>query len=200
MKNQSNKNFFAEILESNITTWQGQCWEWNHIPEFGSLVTITSQNKKLFGIIYNISTGPIDPIRQPIPYQKTEEELLAEQPQIFEFLKTSFTCLAVGYEEHHKVFYTIPAQPPKMHAFIAHATQQEYIHYFQSQDFLHLLFSASLPINKEELLLAVIHQQVQQRSLSKEGFDKLIKTFFMMNKNNYLQTKAFISRIQNLIL
>jgi hypothetical protein len=200
MKHQSNNNFFAEILESNITTWQAQCWQWNHIPEFGSLVTIGSGNKKLFGIIYDITTGPIDPIRQPVPYQKTEAELVAEQPQIFEFLKTSFTCIAVGYEENNKIYYTIPAQPPKMHAFIAHATEQEYTKYFQSNDFLYLLFTSSLPIHKEELLLAIIHHQVQQKSLTKEGFDHFIKTFFMMNKNNYLQTKAFISRIQNLIL
>lgn len=207
MTNQNNKIYFAEtpqacfaeILESSISTWQAQSWQWDAIPEFGSLVTATSNNRTIFGIIYDIKTGPIDSIRQPVAYQKTESELLKEQPQIFEFLTTSFSCVAIGYIENGQIFYNTPPQPPKMHTFVGHATTQQYEQCFASEQFLHLLFNSMLPINLQELLLAIIKHQLNQKTLTKHRLNLFIESFFMLNKNNYLQTKMFLSRLQQLI-
>lgn len=190
---------FAEILESSISTWQAQSWQWNAIPEFGSLVTATSNGRTVFGIIYDISTGPIDPIRQPVAYQKTEEELLKEQPQIFEFLTTSFSCVAIGYKEKEQIVYNLPPQPPKMHTFVHYATQQEYEQCFASEQFLYLLFNSTLQLNLQELLLAIIKHQLNRKTLTKKRLDVFIESFFMLNNNNYLQTKMFLSRLQQLL-
>ena len=199
MINQNNKTSFAEILESNISHFTAQTWQWNAIPEFGSLVTATSNNRTIFAIIYDIKTGPIDPIRQPVPYQKTEQELLQEQPQIFEFLSTQFSCIAIGYFENNQFFYNLPPQPPKMHTFVHHATLQEYEQCFASEQFLYLLCNTKEQINLEELLLAIIKHQLTNKVLTKERFNKFIEAFFMLNKNNYVQTKMFLTRVQQLL-
>ena len=89
---------FAEIIESSLQTFLGQCWAWNKMPQFGSLVVVENGLKPIFGVVYQIQTGSMDPVRYPFPYQKTHEELLAQQPQIFEFLKTTFSCLSLGYQ------------------------------------------------------------------------------------------------------
>ena len=190
---------FAEILESSISTWQAQSWQWDAIPEFGALVTATSNGRTIFGIIYDITTGPIDPIRQPVAYQKTEEELLKEQPQIFEFLTTSFSCIAIGYQEGGQIVYNLPPQPPKMHTFICHGTKEEYEQCFASEQFLYLLFNFALPLNHQELLLAIIKHQLNRKTLTKKRLNAFIESFFMLNKNNYLQTKMFLSRLQQLL-
>lgn len=190
---------FGEILESSISTWQAQSWQWNAIPEFGSLVTATSSGRTIFGIIYDISTGPIDPIRQPVAYQRTEEELLKEQPQIFEFLTTSFSCVAIGYKENEQIVYNLPPQPPKMHTFVDYATQQEYEQCFASEQFLYLLFNSTLQLNLQELLLAIIKHQLNRKTLTKKRLDAFIESFFMLNNNNYLQTRMFLSRLQQLL-
>lgn len=215
MKNQNNKTSFnekhktefgekqqtcfAEILESSISTWQAQSWQWDAIPEFGSLVTATSNGRTIFGIIYDISTGPIDPIRQPVAYQKTEDELLKEQPQIFEFLTTSFSCIAIGYQEDGQFLYNLPPQPPKMHTFVHYATQEQYEQCFATEQFLYLLFNSTLPLNLQELLLAIIKHQLKRKTLTKQRLNLFIESFFMLNKNNYLQTKMFLSRLQQLL-
>ena len=196
---QNNKIYFAEILESSITTWQAQSWQWDIIPEFGSLVTATSNGRMLFGIIYDIKTGPIDPIRQPVAYQKTEDELQKEQPQIFEFLKTLFSSISIGYVENGQTFYNLPPQPPKMHTFVGHATAEQYEDCFSSEQFLYLLFSTTEQINLEELLLAIIKHQIKHKVLTKKRLNKFIESFFMLNRNNYLQTKTFLSRLQQLL-
>jgi hypothetical protein len=195
----NNKTYFAEILESNISSWRAQSWEWDKIPEFGSLVTATSNDRIIFGIIYDITTGPIDSIRQPVTYKKTEEELLAEQPQIFEFLATSFACIAIGYTENEKMFYNIPPQPPKMHTFVDYATNKEYEQCFAHQHFLHILFNSNIPFNIQELLLAIIKHQLHRKTLTKNSLNQFIESFFLLNKNNYLQTKMFLSRLQQLL-
>jgi hypothetical protein len=195
----NNNLYFAEILQSNIATFQAQSWQWDAIPEFGSLVTVTSNNRIIFGIIYAITTGPNDSIRQPIAYQKTEEELRHDQPQIFEFLKTSFSCIAVGYQENDHIFYQLPPQPGKIHTFVRYATTQEYEAYFASEQFLHLLYTTTENIKHEELLLAIIQHQLKHNTLTKKRFNKFIETFFMLYKNNYVQTKMFLQRAEQLL-
>lgn len=199
MKNQNNKTSFAEILESSISYFVAQSWKWDMIPEFGSLVTATSNGRTIFAIIYDIKTGPIDPIRQPVAYQRTEEQLLKEQPQIFEFLSTSFSCIAIGYLEDHHFFYNLPPQPPKMHTFVNFAEEKEYEQCFATEQFLHLLCNNKEQINVEELLLAIIKHQLNHKVLTKNRFNQFMQTFFMLNKNNYVQTKIFLTRVQRII-
>ncbi|MGZ6250908.1 MAG: hypothetical protein ACXWL2_02670 [Candidatus Chromulinivorax sp.] len=197
--NTKKENYFAEILTSNIATFQAECWQWNNIPEFASLVTTKHNNRTIFAIIYDIQTGPTDLVRQPVTYQKTQEELLEEQPQIFEFLKTSFSCVAIAYHENNQIFYTLPPQPTPIHNFVSHATPEEYDLCFAHEQFLHLLYSNSEKFIIEELLLGLLKHQIEKKVLTKKRFDKIIETFFILNKNNYLQTKLFLQRVQNLV-
>lgn len=200
MNQLSNKTCFAEVLETTITTFKAQSWKWDVIPEFGSLVTLSEKNQTIFSIVYDIVTGPQDLIRQPIAYQKTQEELLQEQPQIFEFLTTTFSCVTIGYQQEHGILlYNLAPQPPKIHTFVNFATDQQYLQCFASEQFLHLLYNVNLPINMQELLLAIIKQQLDRKTLKKEQLNAMVESFFILNKNNYLQTKMFLSRLQSLL-
>ncbi len=97
MKNQNKHPFFAEVIESSLDHYTAQCWNWKQFPTFGSLVSIQDKELHILGIVTNIQTGSMDPSRTPFAYQKTEEELEREQPQIFAFLKTTFSVQACGY-------------------------------------------------------------------------------------------------------
>lgn len=192
----NNNLFFAEILESNLTTWTAQTWKWNNIPTFGSIVTIEGSQGKMHGIIVDVTTGPTDSIRQPIPYQKTEEELLQEQPQIFEFLKTSFQIIAIGFEENGKLLFQLPPQPPKIHSFVKNAEITDKAAIFASSNFLYTLTTtAANNFNLEELVLAIIKQLINDDLLTKKCLDSIVETLFTLNKNNYLQTNILLHRI-----
>ena len=129
---QTQKKHFAEVIESSLHDWKAQCWQWDNFPSFGSIITIKSGLHTLFGIVHQIQMGSMDPTRSPFPYQKTQEELMREQPQIFEFLKTTFSCITIGYSERGKMYYLLSPQPPKIHSFVAHATTQESKQFFTS--------------------------------------------------------------------
>ena len=195
-----NKTSFAEIVESNISSWTAQCWKFDNSPTFGSLVITSHNSLQIFGITHSIKTGSMDPIRQPIAYQKTEEELKQEQPQIFEFLQTTFTCITVGYIENDKIFYHLSQKPPKIHAFVSNATQEQYEHFFAHEKYLHLLFNLSNQIfNLDELLLAILKQLLQRKILNAQNLNNFIETFAMLCKNDYQKIKIFLQRTDLLI-
>ncbi|MBI2353229.1 hypothetical protein HYV11_03255 [Candidatus Dependentiae bacterium] len=197
-KNLSSTNHaFSEIIESSLSSWTAQCWQWDHFPIFGSLVTTTQHNLQIFGVVHSIKTGACDPIRQPIAYQKTEEELKREQPQIFEFLQTTFNCLTIGYQEKEKFFYHLPENPPKIHSFVLNATTEQYQDFFSQEQFLHLLFNVSNQIfNLDELLLAILKQLIKRKIIHPKNINNFIETFSMLCKNDYQKLKIFLQRTE----
>lgn len=199
-KTSSKDTSFAEVVESNLSTWSAQCWDWRQSPTFGSLITTSHGSLKIFGIVQSITTGSMDPVRQPIAYQKTEEELLIQQPQIFEFLQTNFTNITVGYKQDNKMFYHLAQKPPRIHAFVQDASDDEYKLFFENEQFLHLLFNMSNQIfNLDELLLALLKQLITKKLLTKQNLNNFIENFAMLRKNDYQTVKIFLQRTEQLL-
>jgi hypothetical protein len=183
---------FAEVIESSLTRWLAQSWSWDTFPEFGSFIAIEGKKRTLFGIVHHVQTGSMDPIRYPFPYQKTEEELLKEQPQIFEFLKTTFSCVAVGYQEKKSIFYLIAPEPPKIHSFIAHPDGDMSKLFFSSTRYMHLLFTHAAHIfNMDELMLALLKQHME--------LNTFMQTYSLLTGNDYRRIKLFLQRAEHMI-
>jgi hypothetical protein len=192
---------FAEVIESSLTGWLAQSWQWDEFPAFGSLVAIEEKKRTLFGIVHQVQTGSMDPIRYPFPYKKTEDELLQEQPQIFEFLKTTFSCVVVGYEEKYAMTYLVAPEPPKIHSFVIYPTREKTKTFFSSIRYLHLLFShAGQIFNIDELMLALLKQHVTLEILTKEKLQTLMQTYSFLIGNDYRRIKLFLQRAENLSL
>lgn len=190
---------FAEIIESSLTGWLAQTWQWDDFPTFGSLVTVKGKKRILFGIVHQIQTGSMDPVRYPFAYQKTEEELLAEQPQIFEFLKTTFSCLILGYKEQSSIMYQFAPEPPKIHAFIEPIADDIYKEFFYSHRYLHVLFGLSHQLaNLDELLLAILKHLHDYNLLTQEKIEHFIDAYLLLNGNDYRRLKLFLQRTQAL--
>lgn len=196
----SNSKTFAEIMESSLQTFVAQCWDWDKMPQFGSLVTVGDGKRTIFALVYQIQTGSMDPIRYPFPYKKTHEELLAEQPQIFEFLKTNFSCISLGYQEKGRLFHLMPPEPPKIHNFVQSASADEYKAFFNNHRYLPLLFAFSGPIgNLDELLLAILkNQALLGGGLKPEKMADFIETYSMLSGNDYKRLKLFLQRAESI--
>jgi hypothetical protein len=191
---------FAEIMESSLQTFVGQCWQWDKTPQFGSLVTVEDGKRTIFALVYQIQTGSMDPVRYPFPYKKTHEELLAEQPQIFEFLKTTFCCISLGYSQNGRVFHLMPPEPPKIHSFVSLASSEQYREFMAKNGYLPLIFAFSGTIgNLDELLLAILKNQAQiGDGLKPDKMADFIETYSMLTGNDYRRLKLFLQRAQAL--
>jgi len=188
---------FAEIIESCLDHFTAQCWQWDNLPSFGTLVQVEDNDQVVLGIVTSIKTGSIDPARSPFPYQKTEEELMAQQPHIFEFLKSTFTVQIVGYKKDY-IAYLLPPKPSKIHAFVSPCDPTTSRLFFQKHDFLHLLFAFSHNIeNLDELLLAIISQQ--KTLFSANSLDDFCKNFTLLTGSDYRRLKLFLKRAQSIL-
>lgn len=195
-----NNKAFAEVIESSLTGFLAQSWQWNTFPSFGSLITVNSGSRKTIAIVHQIQTGSMDPIRYPFPYQKTEEELLNEQPQIFEFLKTTFSCLIIGYQEKGHINYLLAPEPVKIHAFVEPIEQDLCKQFYYAPTYLHVLFGFSSSIaNIDELLLAIIKQQKALHCITEEKFQQFINTFSLLTGNDYRRLKLFLQRVEPML-
>lgn len=194
------KTAFAEVVESELHSFLGQSWQWDTFPPFGSIVCIHGSKRLLFGMVHQIKTGSMDPTRYPFTYQKTEQELRDEQPQIFEFLKTSFSCLIVGYQENGTISHTLPPQPPKIHAFIEPMSIELSKQFFSSSRYLDILFGLSSQIfNLDELLLATLKHQVALKILSEKRINDFVQSFSLLTGNDYRRLKLFLQRVEPII-
>ena len=156
--------------------------------------------RTVIGIVHQIQTGSMDPMRYPFPYQKTEEELLNEQPQIFEFLKTTFSCLTVAYLDHGTMFYMLAPEPVKIHAFVTPASAEISKQFFYKNNYLHVLFGLSHQVfNLDELLLAVIRHQAALDTLSADRIQNFMQTFSLLTGNDYRRLKLFLQRVEPLL-
>jgi hypothetical protein len=191
---------FAEVIESSLNIWRAQTWRWDDFPQFGSLITIENGNRTLFGLVYFIQTGSLDPSRTAYAYKKTEKELKREQPQIFEFIQTTFSCLTVGYLQDTTLLYQLAPEPPKIHAFAYHATKDQVLHFFSHEHYLHILFEFSHQVfSLDELLLALLKNLSDQQVLTQENLSKFIETFSLLTANDYRRLKLFLQRAHAII-
>ncbi|MBD3231642.1 hypothetical protein GF322_03185 [Candidatus Dependentiae bacterium] len=205
-KQKNNQAFFAEVIQSSLNNFLAQSWKWNFFPSFGSLVQVESADENILGIVAQIQTGSMDPMRYPFPYQKTEDELIQEQPQIFEFLKTTFNVQIVGYIESNKdkkqqmsqkIFYMLPPKPCKIHAFVKQADIKLIEIFFSKSDFLHLLFSYSNnAANLDELLLSIFRQLFKLKLLTSQSLTCFCQTFSLLSGNDYRRLKLFLKRVE----
>lgn len=199
MQKKTNSPYFAEAIHSSLIQYKAQSWAWNIFPSFGTLVVTENKQQKIFGIVHAITTGSNDPIRQPFAFQKTEEELLAEQPQIFEFLSTHFEVIITGFIKDDRLVYHLPPHPPQMHSFVRNATPQEYAMFASSTHFLHMIFNASDTIcNTDELILALLNHSIEQKFFSSHLLEEYIETITQLTKHDYQRLKTLLQRIQHI--
>lgn len=188
---------FAEIIESSLAMAQAQSWQWNTFPRFGSLMQINQQETTILGLVTSISTGSMDPIRYPFPYQKTEKELMLEQPQIFEFLKTTFTMQIIGFLSNDIIAYRIPPYPSKIHSFVQEASYPLIASFFKKTDFLFSLFSFSSHVESvDELLIACLAELAMHKLLTPTFLDSFSHSFSLLTGNDYRRLKLFLHRVE----
>ncbi len=155
---------------------------------------------RIAGCVTEIHTGSIDPQRYPFAYQKTEEELLAEQPQIFEFLRTSFRVSIIGYlEKESGVKHILPPRPSKIHAFVRKADKHEIALFLTDPAFLHLLFGFQEHIkNMDELILAILRELTVQDLLTTDLLDGILHIYSLRTGNEYRRLKLLLARVEHL--
>jgi len=192
-----NSSSFAEVIESSLQGWKAQCWNWDELPEHGSIVAIPSSKRTLYGIVYEMNMGSHDAQRTVFAYKKTEEELKRDHPHIFEFIRSTFQCALLGYAEDGTIRYHTAPIPPNIHAFVTVPSSDELRNFFAQEQYLHSLFSYEDQINSiDDLLLALLEQLAKKGILTAASLHRFTATFSLLTANDYRRLKLFLQRVQ----
>ncbi len=190
---------FAEIIESKLEFYKAECWKWDQMPNFGSLVISTQATHIIIGCVTEIETSSSDPTHKPFPFQKTEEELKQDQPQIFALLRTTITVFTLGYFDKtiNKIYYRFPLLPCKIHSFVSLAPPVLVKSFFKNFIFLNQLFQQQNQIsNFEQLLLALLLEAKNNNLLTPSNLHQFCEIFSLYLGNNYKKLKLFLSLLQ----
>lgn len=191
--------YLGEVVESALTVWIVQSWKWNNFPSFGSMVAVDLPDKTYFSIVYDVKIGSSDSNRTPFAYQKSESELLAEYPQIFELLRTNFHCLPLGYKERNKLFYFIPPEPAKIHAFVRPMSFEEKISFFESNDFLPIIFKSQSIFDVDEVISALVKELKYSEVFNEQKLEELVEIYNLLTGNDYKRLKMLLKRIAPIV-
>ncbi len=153
----------GEVVESSTTTLIAEARRLHHAPDFGAFVRVESDGRDLIGVVHNASTQSSEPNRRPMAYGKTEAELRAEQPQIFELLRTQFEVFVLGYLHDDSMVHLFPPQPARIHSFVFPCPVEQVLAVTEDPQFLRSLLEATgLPT--DELLLATLRHALKGRA------------------------------------
>ena len=162
-------NAIGEVLSANIKSFVAEAWRDKErdatSPEFGSFLKSYSEESKLtiYGVVYDILTGPKDQHHKPIALQMTRAELKREQPQIFSLLRTEWHVVCVAYSQADRRIRTgVPPSPPEVHDFVYQPAEDEVIAVSDNLDYLRLVCAAQGGL-QDELVAASIRSAARAR-------------------------------------
>ncbi|MCL5436814.1 MAG: hypothetical protein M1549_02995 [Candidatus Dependentiae bacterium] len=197
-----NSSNFSEVIESSLSGWTAQCWDPAQSAAVGTLVVVSVAiasvaSERLFGIVHEIVRDSSDPTRMPYAYQKTEEELQRDQPQIFSFLRTTCRCIGTGFSTADgTISYNRAAQPPKIHAFVRVADAVEADAFFARADYLDLLAGALPQPTLDELLLAILREQREQFLPQNPALLTFLAHYAQLINHDYARLRRFTRRVE----
>ncbi len=199
------ENRVGEVIEACTRDFVGQCYELYQSPPLGSLVKARYDDNDLesvvYGVVYNVTTGGIEPGRRPIARGKDEtreEEIYRASPQLTKLLRSEFSVLVVGHRSSERIFQYLPPKPARIHGFVHICPPEEIKQFSRSLDFLNILLKAQLAIPVEELVGAVLRQMGRVYEAEKHAF--LVsagKELAVLLSSDYGQLRTILKGLKN---
>ncbi|MCH7706412.1 MAG: hypothetical protein IIB33_05130 [Chloroflexi bacterium] len=141
----------GEVVETSSTAFTVHCYRLYEAAPLGALVRAGNENT-VYAVVSNVATLPLDPGRRPVPRgqdEDDEEAVYLSNPQLPRLLRTEFQAVIVGHKDGDSYRYYLPAQPPRIHAFVEACQANEVREFVQRLDFLPLLLAGAGPAGDE---------------------------------------------------
>ncbi len=166
----------GEVVETSLTAYFAQTYELDNPPPFGGLVRVKDKSGRclIYGAVYHIATGGLDPGRRAIvrtpdnEARPVDEGVYAANPQLNRLLRTEFGVVVLGCRKFDSagapspISYIFPDYPPPLHYSVSLCAEEELVEFTESPHYLRtLLQSEKVPI--EELTAALLRRGCEAR-------------------------------------
>jgi hypothetical protein len=192
----------GEVISSCTTSFTAQCIKTKDLnlpkaPYFGSFVICKSEDLGFdtIGVVSDINSGSIDSLHIPTAMNLSREELRLQQPQIFDLLKTDFTCIIIGYLENGNIFQFIPPHPPQIHDFVYLCDKENVKKITQKMDYISTLLNSNSSIS-DELVSANIRYAYKLRGMDRNFLINVGREISNLLKDNYDKLSSILRKIK----
>jgi len=141
----------GEIIDTSVAELTAQACELNQSPPFGGFVKVTAPERTVYGVVYAIHTGSIEPGGRPILRGRDgmrDRAIFDQNPDLEQLLRTEFSALVVGYAEGGALRTYLPPSPPPLHWSVVACDEAEVAALTARLDYLRTILSAtSAPVD-----------------------------------------------------
>ena len=203
-------NHIAEVIETATTEFLAQCLEPDDLnfpamPPFGSWVRALDEESgnQVYGIVYHVTTSPIDSIHRARALGLSLQGLREQQPQIFAMLKTEFRAAIVGFESPRgdgnaiggdRIYQYIPPRPPQIHQAVYQCDPQQIIDFTEDLDFLRILLQL-MGVPVDALVAAVIREVYQLRKYDRQWLVNAGRNLSVLLKDDYDRLRLILRQL-----
>ena len=136
----------GEIVETSVAEFTAQACRFGVAPPFGGFVKVDLPDSTVYGVVYAIRSGSVDPGGRPVMRGRDgmrDAAIYAENPDLEQVLRTEFTALAIGFEEGGVLRPYLPPQPPPLHWSVRECSTAETVRLTDSLDYFRSVLTAS---------------------------------------------------------
>ena len=197
----------GEVVETSLTGYTAQAYELDNPPPFGGLVQVKDKggNNLIYGAVYHIATGGIDPGRRAYARsvegepRQIDEQVYSANPQLTRLLRTEFAVVVLGCRklESGKITYTYPDYPPPLHYSVALCNDDELIDFTATPLYLRTLLQASqAPV--EELTAALLrHGSAVRGSSGRQWLVDTGRQLARLLKEDFDRMRTILEKCEN---
>jgi hypothetical protein len=136
----------GEIVDTSVQDFTAQACELNHAPPFGSFVKVTVPERTVYGVVYAIHTGSLEPGGRPVLRGRDgmrDRAIFDQNPDLEQLLRTEFAALVVGFAEGGGLRTYLPPSPPPLHWSVVECEPAEVAALTTRLDYFRTILAAS---------------------------------------------------------
>jgi hypothetical protein len=136
----------GEVVDTSVAEFTAQACKLEEAPPFGGFVKVTTLERTIYGVVYAIHTGGLEPGSRPVLRGRDgmrDRAIFDQNPDLEQLLRTEFSALIVGHREGSALRTYLPPSPPPLHWSVMECNQPEIARLTQRLDYLRTILSAS---------------------------------------------------------
>ena len=135
----------GEIIDTSVAEFSAQACLLNVAPPFGGFVKVTGPERTVYGVVYAIHTGSLEPGGRAVLRGRDgmrDRAIFDQNPDLEQLLRTEFSALIVGYQEGGALRSYLPPSPPPLHWSVVECDSSEIATFTVRLDYLRTILSA----------------------------------------------------------
>jgi hypothetical protein len=162
----------GEVVDTSVAEFAAQACTFGVAPPFGAFVQVTVPERTIYGVVYAIHSGSIEPGGRAVVRGRDgmrDEAIFSQNPDLEQLLMTEFSALILGFEERGALRMYLPPSPPPLHWSVVVCEPPAVARLTNRLDYFRTIMGASGAVPVDALLAANIRLARETRP-SDPGF------------------------------